>query len=101
MQTFKSIPIKDIPPKKKLGAKESKIPEILKQCIKGQALVITNTFTETPEHKWQTKDQPRIATIRSYLDKNHKKGQLNNIQAEQRTEFKEDKKITTLYIIKE
>ena len=71
--TIRIIETKDIPTGTNRGT-TSKIPELLKTIPKGQTGVITKadkTF--------------KIATIRSYIEKNHKKGQLKEYTLVQRT----------------
>jgi hypothetical protein len=85
-EKLKIIETKDIPKTTKTG-KTSKIPQLLEQIPKGKTAEVPN-------------GQPhKIATVRSYIQKQHKGKKLLQFQLQQRTSTDDHKKLVTLYII--
>lgn len=114
MSQIKILETKDIPEGKKIG-KESQVPELLAKIPKGKTGAITNTYKElnvktdygtegqfTLTHTWETKDTPKIGTIRSYIEKQHKTGKNKDYTIVQRGTINTDgTKTITLYITHE
>jgi len=79
-----------IPPAKYQRGKTSKIPDILNRIPKNKTAKIQDSETY------------KVATIRSFIDKQHKKGLLTNFTVQQRTmphPIEMGKRITVAYII--
>lgn len=89
MEKIKIIETKNIPKRAKFGGKTSIVPEILKQIPKGKTAELPN-------------NQPyKIASIRSYIEKQHKNKKLLQYTVQQRTTIKDNLKTITLYITHE
>lgn len=87
MEKIKIIETKDIPKPSTLRGKTSIVPEILKQIPEGKTGIVID-------------GKPyKVATIRSYIEKQHKLGQLTQYIIQQRTTREGEAKIIRLYII--
>ncbi len=103
---MKIISPHEIPKAKKLG-KTSNIPTLLKQIPTEKCGAISNLFTRTSKTIkgkkktiWLTEDKPRIATIRSFIEKAHKNNEFLNFSIEQRSTMNTDgTKTVTLYVV--